>query len=277
MRRFLPSLVGLLVLTCGVSAQTTPLRLRWTPGQVLLYKIEHTTEAVDVSADNKSETKTSLTGIRRWEVKEVDANGVATLQMSITSMVTKRITPSGEALTYDSTNPDNSTPVLREAMAKYVNTPLAVIRVDPFGKVVEVKETKTSSTGFENELPFLVPLPPSGVKVNDTWERNYKLTLPPPVGTGEKHDAVQKYRCKSVTPEAVSIVFSTELLSPPAAALDCVPLWQLMPDAEVVFDVKNGRMHAARLVVNKELKNHQGENSSMSFKSVFAITYIGDR
>jgi hypothetical protein len=276
MRQILASLVALLAVSSWAPAQV-PVRLRWAPGQVLLYRVEHTTEAADNSADVKNETKSLLRVTRRWQVQDVDAAGVATLQMSIVAMYQERTTPSGDVLKYDSANPAASTPQLKEALAKYVNTPLATIRVDPLGKVVEVRESKTGPASFENELPFFVELPAAAVKANDGWERAYKITLPPPLGTGEKTDAVQRYRCKSATAEAAHVTLTTDFKTPPAAALDAVPLWQLMPEGEVVFDVKNGRMHSARLTVNKELKNHQGENSSMTFKSTLNVVYAGDR
>jgi hypothetical protein len=276
MRRTLASLLALVVVSSWASAQV-PVRLRWAPGQVLLYRLEHATEASDNSAEAKNETKSLLRVTRRWQVQGVDAAGVATLQMSIVAMYQERTTPSGDVLKYDSANPATSTPQLKEAMAKYLNTPLATIRVDPFGKVVEVKESKTGAASFENELPFLVQLPAAGAKADDAWERAYKITLPPPLGTGEKIDAVQKYRCKNATADAATFTMTTDFKTPPKAALDAVPLWQLMPEGEVVYDVKNGRMHSAKLTINKELKNHQGENTSVSFKSTLTVSYAGDR
>jgi hypothetical protein len=277
MRRILASLVGLTVVSSFASAQApVPVRLRWAPGQVLLYRVEHATEAADVSPEAKHETKSLLRATRRWQVLSVDPAGVATLQMSIIAMYQERATP-GDVVKYDSANPQTSTPQLREAMARFLNTPLATVRVDPFGRVVEVKDSKTGPVSFENELPFLVLLPAAGMKANDAWQRDYKITLPPPLGTGEKTDAVQKYRCKSIDANAATVALTTDFKEAPKAALDAVPLWQLMPEGEVVFDVKNGRLHAAKLAISKELKNHQGENSSMTYKSTLSITYAGDR
>ncbi|MFO0845214.1 MAG: hypothetical protein U0797_22995 [Gemmataceae bacterium] len=277
MRRILASLVGLTVVSSLASAQApVPVRLRWAPGQVLLYRVEHVTEANDLSAEAKNETKSVLRATRRWQVLHVDAAGVATLQMSIVAMYQERTTP-GDVVKFDSANPQASTPQLREAMSKFLDTPLATIRVDPFGRVVEVKESKSAPVSYENELPFLVLLPAAGMKPNDAWQRDYKITLPPPLGTGEKTDAVQKYVCKGINTDAATVAVTTDFKEAPKAALDAVPLWQLMPEGEVVFDVKNGRLHSAKLTISKELKNHQGENSSMTYKSTLTVTYAGDR
>src|SRR5262245_54622890 len=276
MRRLFASFVVVVTLASLAQAQV-PARLRWAAGQVLLYRVENVTEATDAVADSKSETKSVLKVTKRWQVAAVDAAGTATLHLSLTKMYREQSTPSGDVMVYDSDNPDKSTPELKKVLAGFVNTPLATIRVDAFGKVVEVVKSHSGPASFENELPFLVALPATGVKLNDAWERAYKITLPPPLGTGEKHDAVQKYRCKALTADVATIALTTELKTPPKAAADAVPLWQVMPEGEVVIDVKSGRMYSARLTINKELKNHQGDNSSCSFKSTLTILYAGDR
>ena len=278
MRPFVTSLVVAVALAPLTQALAqAPARMRWATGQVLLYRVENVTEAADAVADSKSETKSVLKVTKRWQVTAVDAAGTATLQLSLTSMLQERTSPGGDVLRFDSANPDKSTPELKAALAGFLNTTLATIRVDVYGRVVEVKESKSDAAGFENELPFLVTLPAPAFQPNDTWERSYKITLPPPLGTGQKHDAVQKYTCKAVTADAATIALTTELKAPPKAVADAVPLWQMMPEGEVVYDLKNGRLHSAKLAINKEMKNHQGEGSSCSFKSTLTIQYAGDR
>jgi hypothetical protein len=271
--------LALLVWISGALAQTpapgTP--LRWLPKQVLLYKVEHSTVAADSMGDTKTEVRSLLRLTRRWEVLAVDPAGVATLQMSLTALMQERTTPSGEVIRYDSANPDKSDPQLKEFLGKFLNVPLAVLRVDGYGRVVEVQSSKFGSPGnYENELPFIGILP-SGVRVGQTWERAYQITLAPPLGTGEKFDSVQRYACKSITGDVATVALSTELKATLKAAGDVVPLWQMLPEGEVTWDLKNGRLHSATLKIDKELKGHQGEGSSTKFQSNYTIQYVGDR
>src|SRR5262245_15577998 len=136
MRQLLASLVGLAVLGSLVQAQA-PARLRWATGQVLLYRVENVTEASDAVADSKSETKSVLKVTKRWQVTAIDAAGTATMTLSLVKMYREQSSPSGDVLRFDSDNPDKSTPELKAAMAAYLNTPLATVRVDALGKVVE--------------------------------------------------------------------------------------------------------------------------------------------
>jgi hypothetical protein len=275
-RRTLSALFAMLVLSSLASAQESG-RLHWKPGQVLLYRVEHAWTALDKKGDSQAETKSLLKVTKRWQVTGVDAVGVGTLQLSITAMLQEQTTPSGDVLKYDSANPDKSTPQLKDAMARYLNTPLATIRVDPFGRVVEVKESKTGASGYENELPFLALLPGVLPKAGQSWERAYKITLAPPLGTGEKYDAVQRYTCKSLTGDLMTLTLATELKSAPKAAGDIIPIWQKLPQGEVIFDIKAGRLHSAKLTIDKELKDHQGEGSEAKFRSTLTVTYVGEK
>lgn len=255
-----------------VCAQTaTPARMSWQNGQVISYRVEQTTHASDSIGETTNETKSILKVVRRWKVTQVDTNGVATLEMSLASMYQERTTPNGDVLTFDSANLEKSTPALKDVMKKFVGTTLATVRVDSLGKVVEVKSSTTDATSYENELPFLLLLPATGLQAGKGWDRAYKITLAPPLGTGEKYDAVQSFHCKAIKDGLATIALTTTLKSAPRAAADAVPMWQMMPEGEIVFDVKSGRLNSAKLSVSKELKGHQGESSACKFTSSLSV------
>ncbi len=216
-----------LLLAPAAPAQTGAVRFRWQPGQVLTYRVEQATTASDVTADGKVETTTKLGNLKRWQVLAVDPQGVATLQLSLAALRIETTSPKGEVLLFDSANLDKSNPQMRDQLAQYVGPPLAVLRIDARGQVVEVKESKHGpASRFESEQPFVIALPEDGPKAGQSWERSYHVTLDPPQGTGEKYDAVQKYTCKAAG-DAVVITLSTALKTQPENVLDRVPLLQM--------------------------------------------------
>ena len=272
MRRILATLVACCLVGSWASAQSaTPAKMAWQVGQVYSYKVEHTTQATDSVGDSRSETKSVMRVVRNWKCSAVDTAGVATLEMSLSSMYQERTTPTGDTLLFDSENLDKSTPALKDVMKKFLNTPLAVLRIDPTGKVVEVKSSTTHASSYENELPFLVLLPVGGLEVGKGWDRAFDITLAPPVGTGEKYAAVQSFACKSIEGGKAKLSLSTALKAMPKAPADAIPLWQMMPEGEVVFDLEAGRLHSAKLGISKELKGHQGEGSACKFTSTLVI------
>ena len=87
-----------------------------------------------------SEARTSLTLTRKWRVRAVDDKGIATLEMSITAMKNEMRKSDNETLVRDSAKPEDA-----KEMAAFLNVPIVVVRVDPQGRIVEVKETKGGS------------------------------------------------------------------------------------------------------------------------------------
>lgn len=274
-RGWFASLLALLTLSLPVSAQSQVWRFRWQPGQALIYRVQHITSALDVTGSGTSETTTKLNLTKRWVILAVDGAGVATLQLSLDALRLETSIPNRDALLFDSANPEKSDPHLREQLARFVGQPLAVLRVDSQGRVIEVKESKHGpASRFECEPPFVINLPADGPASGLNWERPYRITLEPPQGTGEKYDALQKYTCKTIAGGMAIIALTTELKSMPESLLDRVPLLQMQPVGEVVFDTHEGRMIRATLHIEKDLKGHQGEGSSYRFQSTYMEEYL---
>jgi len=254
-------------------------RFVWKAGQVLNYRIEQQTVAKDVSGGSTTESKTTLSLVRRWQVQSVDASGVATMQFSLTRLRMETKTPSGETMLFDSADADKSDPKLRDEMSKYVGVPLATVRVDGTGHVVEVKDSKYGQgSHFEVDPPFVLELTAGAeFKADKSWERSYNITQDPPLGTGEKYEAVQRYTCTKVEGAGAWVSLTTDLRTQPTGLADRVPLLQKQPEGVVVFDTTNGRLHSAQLKVNKEIKGHAGEGSSYTFQSTYTVQLVGDR
>src|SRR3954451_8173754 len=138
MRRGMAAVLAGLVLASGAWAQA-PARWHWQAGQVLVFKVEAASLAAEVVGDAKVEIKTKHSVTKRWQVLAVDTSGVATLQLSNTALTYEATRPDGEVLRYDSAHPDKSTPEIRDQFSRYVGQPLAVLRVDGLGRVLEVK------------------------------------------------------------------------------------------------------------------------------------------
>jgi hypothetical protein len=262
------SMLGVLMLAAAASAQAP--RWRWQPGQELTYRVEQSTVASDTVNKSRVETSNQISLTRRWQVVDVDSSGVATIHLKLLSLKSDITTPGGEVLHFDSTNPDKCTPVLRDQMMRFVGPTIAVLRVDRLGKVIEAKDLGFGPPSrYDNELPFHGWLPEAMPEVGTSWQRNYQVTLAPPQGTGEKFAALQQYVCKNMNGDLMTVGVSTELKSQPPALADRVPLLQLQPEGEFVFDLKAGRLKSATMKIDKLLQGHQGEASSHRFQSTY--------
>ena len=156
---------GVVLLTAAAlaSAEAVPAPLHWQAGQVLTYRVEQATLASDTTGDGKVESRTKLNLLKRWQVVSVDAAGMATLQLSLASLRLETTTPGGDKLLFDSIEPEKGTPELRQQLSAFVGKPLALLRVDGQGRVIEVKQSKFGpASRYENELPFVGVLPAEG-------------------------------------------------------------------------------------------------------------------
>jgi hypothetical protein len=261
-------LAGLL-LAAATPAQT-PGGFQWKPGQVLTYRAEQATAVTEVISEGRAESRTKLTLTKRWQVLGVGADGVATLQMSLTHLRHEFTKTNGETLVYDSARPDEGDAQMREQLSRYVGSPLHVLAVNDRGQVVSVKECKFGAASrFETQPPFEIVLPDGGLTAGQGWERAYAITLEPPQGTGEKYPAVQSYVCKGLQNGAATVAVSTRLKSTPEGLLDRVPLFEFQPEGEVVYDTQTGRVLRVQMKIDKELTGHQGEGSSYQFTSSY--------
>lgn len=273
----LTALTALAALACCTAARAGPPRFRFQKGENLDYHLVQTTRVTESVPDEKTnkpvetETTTKVDLVRRWKVAGVDDRGVATLEMSILSMRVERTAGDQEDV-FDSSKPDD---LNKGEMAKHIGPVLAVLKVDARGQLVEVTESKVAPPArFAAELPFKLTLPEAEPKPGDGWDRTYTIQLDPPHGTGEKYAAAQKYACREPKAGFLTVGLTTEVKDPPAEAAEQVPLLPLMPEGTLYFHAETGRYHAARLKVEKELKNHQGEGSTYKYVSTYVEDFV---
>src|SRR5258708_29983243 len=97
----------------ALDATAEPNKFQLQKGQVLIYQVVQTTKTNETVLDDKTgkpveqEHFTKHTVGRKWTVTDVDDKGVATLEMSITSMKWEQKLPNGETDVFDSAKPDD--------------------------------------------------------------------------------------------------------------------------------------------------------------------------
>ncbi len=265
---------ALLLIVIGdpsAGAQEAPWRFQWSKGQTLTYRANHGTTVNEVVDGNKVETTSKLTLVKRWKVADVDPNGVATLQLSLAALRTENTKPNGEKLLFDSANLDQSTPELRQ-MKEHLGKTLAIVRIDGYGRILEVKQG--SAAKYEAEPPFALVLPAAAPKEGQAWLRNYNVTLEPPQGTGEKYKAQQTYSCAKIAAGLATLAITTEFKTLPESVQERLPLLQKEAQGQAVFDINTGRLQRVQFLIDKTVQNHQGQGSSYHFVSTYVEELI---
>ncbi|MSQ93569.1 MAG: hypothetical protein EXR98_03320 [Gemmataceae bacterium] len=265
--RYLLAAALLLAFTSPTFAQV-PWQFQWKKGQTLTYKIKHVTSVVEVVETTKNTSSSNLDLVNRWQVVDLDDKGIATLSMTLVSMRNEQKRASGDTLLFDSQNLEKSTPELRDQMNKFIGQTVAVIRLDGYGRLIDVKQG--SAATFEAEPPFVVVFPNAKAAAGQAWRRPYNLVLDPPYGTGEKFEAEQRYECKKIETGKATVSVGTTFKTMPDNARDRLPMLQKEVQGNAVFDLTAGRLISARLNIDKTIDEHRGKGSSYQFKSQYS-------
>lgn len=255
------------MVTNAASAQgPTNWAFRWTKGETLDYRVRHVTAVTETVGGRASETSAKLDIGKRWRVLDVDAAGTATLELSLFAMRNEQKRPGGDVLLFDSDKLDASTPELR-GMAKFLNTPIAKIRIDRLGRVVE---TLTGPKGkYEQEPPFAAIVPDAVPAAGQVWVAPFTLVVDPPLGAGEKYPAERKFACEKIEAGKAILSVAVAVKNPPETVQDQVPLLQKEGAGRIVFDVASGRMESVRIAIDRTIENHQGQGSRYRFASEY--------
>lgn len=258
----------------GFALAEDPPKFVWTANDTLTYNVSQTTTADELTLDEGAKkptpvkTVTVLTSTKQWAVKSVGKDGSATLEMSITALrqeVTQTVgdkKPVNRVI--DSADPEDAKGM------PFLNKPIMTVTVDTAGRVLEAKsEQKAAADKLESELPFRMVWPAKMPAANDKWERAFVLKLPPPLGTGEKFDATQTYTFRGMKDVYAVVGMTTtvkEMPTDPAVVPAIVPvLWE----GDVFFNTKTGRYHGAKLTTKKEVANHRGEGTKLTYSSEY--------
>ena len=272
--------IAIISLTSAPLIAAEPFRFQFQPGQTLTYNVRQTTTVRETSPDEKSgeattaTTRTQLTLTRKWQVKEVAADGIATLEMAITAMRQEIVRP-GPAdkdgrPTSDTLILDSATAEGQKQMADYLNKPIVSIRIDAQGRVREAKSASGSAHRIEAELPFRLIWPTEAPKPESTWDRAFTIKLDPPLGTGESHEASQTYTYKGLSQGFAVVGMTTAMKSPPTDPTVKLGLIPFMWEGELFFQPSTGRYAGAKLRVRREVTNHLGAGSRFVYESDYA-------
>lgn len=227
------------VFTSSLVAQESFATFSWQKGQIFRYRVDHKTTAKDTQGSNSTEVQTELGLLKEWKVVEVDEVGSAQIQLKLLALrsITKR--PDGQMFSFDSTKPEESTPQLRDQLSKYVKDPVALLVVDKFGKVKEVRENRFGSAKrYDTDPPMGLVLGSGMIILGSKWERDVILSSDPTAPASETNGwkAVVHAECIAATSSSRTIKVDAKWVKEPESSEARIALLQHFPSTEVVLD-----------------------------------------
>lgn len=274
------SLFAVMVFVGSVAADDAPLRFRWKAGDTLTYKVGQTTTVDEVTVDDAGKkptavkTITKLTSTKKWVVKDVDAGGVGTLEMSVAAMRQEVTQTVGDgkpnARVIDSAVPDDAKDM------PFLGKPILTVKVNAYGELSEAKsDNPAAADRLQVELPFRMVLPEAMPKATDRWERAVSLKLPPPLGTGEAFAATQTFTFQGMKDVYAVVGFATTLKDQPTDPAVWPAVIPTLWEGSLFFNTRTGAYHGAKLTAKKEVANHRGEGTKFAYASEYTEAMDG--
>jgi hypothetical protein len=267
------AVIALLLPAVALAADDPPAFV-WKVDDALTYRVSQTTTVDELTVDEGAKkptavkTVTTLTSTKKWTVKGVNKDGSATLELTVTALKQEVTQTVGDkkpvSRVIDSADAEDAKGM------PFLGKPVLTATVDVTGKVTEAKsDSKVAAERLEAEPPFRLVWPAKLPAVNGTWERAFAVTLPPPLGTGEKFDATQTFTYRGRKDEYAVVGVKTALkedLSDPALVPAVAPvLWE----GDLFFNTKTGRYHGAKLTAKQEVANHRGDGTKFTYASEY--------
>lgn len=243
-----------------------PFVFKFKPQMKLRYETTHET-TVEAKTDKGTDASTStVKQVKEWTVTSVDSLGVATLEMAILRLSLDQTGSDGERIRFDSNDFTQGDKDLAEQLGELIGKPVLRVQLAANGQVKE-SQSLSKQKQLIRELPFYVTVPEELPRVGLRWQRDFAVTLEPPLGTGHAYKAVQVCQISDIDGDLMAISSETKMVEDPKPVEDRISMVQYLPSGTVLLDWKRGLMVEAKMSIDEKVPNIAGEGTHYSFQS----------
>ncbi len=256
------------------NAQKYLLRYKFQPNETVCWDVEHRSKVRATVSRTTQTTETLSKSLKCWRVFDVQPDGTTAFEHRVDWVDMRQKLTGREEVHYDSRK-DKKPPIGFETVAKSIGVPLAVVKMDTRGKVLQrerrgKKPSETQQSLPENESLLTIPLPEKPVAIGETWSLPQDFDIPLPAGTVKKVKAVQQFTLEEVKTGVATIRFATEILTPITDPAVESQLVQRESAGRVRFDIDAGRILSQQIDIDKHVVGFRGEASSIHYVNRFS-------
>jgi hypothetical protein len=245
---------------------TYDLAYKFSPGQTFHTKVVHLVTVETTIKGATQVAKTRSVSTKSWKIQDVADNGDITFVHQVDHVDMWQSVTGRQEVKYNSLT-DKTPPPGYELVAASVGVPLATVKMDRHGRVLERKNTHSQFNPGIGELT--IPLPPQRVKVGAKWSIPDEIKLKQENGQIKKVNTVQVYRLEKVETGVATISLETQVLTPlndPKLRSDLV---QRLQRGTIKFDIDTGHLLHKQLDMSETVLGFNGADSRMEFLARF--------
>lgn len=262
--------------TAAPAAQTYTLQYKFQAGETIRWRTEHrshirtTVKGVTATAESYTES------VKVWKIVEIDAEGNVTFENSVDSLKMRQKHSGSSEIEYDSLTDKDPPPVFAQA-AESIGVPLAMIKMDPRGKILRRDNKRTASPDAGSDLAQIsMTLPEKPVSIGDEWHDSLEYKVRGPDGGIHPIKARQLYILEDVRHGVAIVKLETQILTPVGEPSIEAQLAQKETRGEVRFDIAAGRIVGQEYDLDKPVVNFSGPQSSLHCRTRFTEELLGD-
>lgn len=248
------------------------LEYKFAVGDVIRAKITHLSTVDTKIKGVKQTAQMRSISTRRWEVEEIDQDGLITFGHSVENInMWQKVTDRAE-ISYNSESGEAPPAVYTEA-AKSVGVPLAKITVDPQGRLVHRKHLAGTPS---NETQILPILPPEPVEPGARWYSNDDLVVQTGSGAQKRIKIRQVFTLEGVRSGVATISTVAQVLTPVTDPMLKVELIQKLTQGKIQFDIEQGCVISQQIDLDETVIGFRGEESVMNYLGRMTEERIND-
>ncbi len=145
-----------------------------------------------------------------------------------------------------------------------VGIPLAVVTIDPQGKVLR-RHQNFVKAAVAGQGEITIQLPEQAVAVGKTWSSQINIDVPLSDGSVRRFRAKQSYTLESVKTGVATISMSTQIVTPIEDPAIEAQVLQYESSGSVRFDIDRGQIIGRQNDVDKSVVGFRGDASSIRY------------
>ena len=266
-RAYSTCLALLLVLPAAADADAAEagkhlLQYRFTLGETLRYRVEHSAHVRSTIEDTTQEVESTSESIKAWRVTDVLPSGEIEFIHVVESAKMSNKRPKQPVASFDSASDAPPAPFFAAA-AKSIGVPLTLTRMTPDGKIVH-REEKHPQPEATEDMPITLRLPGKPIAVGEKWDHVYDVQTERKTGAKLTIKTSRLCELKSVKQGVATIDVAYQILTPVDAYTQSQLVERLTTGA-VRFDIERGRILSQKHDVDQRILGFAGKTSRMHF------------
>ena len=252
------------------AGETYTLEYRFSAGETVRYRVTHLVTVDTTIEGTRQRAKTRSVSTKEWQVQEVGVDGRITFAHVVADVDMWQKVDRRDEIRYNSRTDDEPPPAY-EKVAESVGKPLAVVTIDPNGRLLK-RESNKSTGSWGGQL--LAPMPGKAVKVGDRWHKPLEIAVRQDSGQVKRLKTRQQYELKSVDDGVATITMTTQLLTPLNDPKIKVQIVQRLTSGEMQFDIERGRVIGQQFELDETIIGFNGAKSIMNYLGRFSEELI---